>query len=70
MATNVRVKVRADPGGPLSAGLERVDVDCEALREARRARREAGAEGVGQWPVPLRHEHAEAARAWRSGPAA
>jgi uncharacterized protein (TIGR03435 family) len=28
--------VRANPGGPLSTGFERVDVDCEALREARR----------------------------------
>jgi uncharacterized protein (TIGR03435 family) len=28
--------VRANPGGPMSPGLEKVDVDCEALREARR----------------------------------
>lgn len=28
--------VRANPGGPLSPGLEKVDVDCEVLREARR----------------------------------
>ena len=28
--------VRANPGGPLSPRLEKVDVDCEALREARR----------------------------------
>jgi len=27
--------VRANPGGPLSSGLARVDVDCEALRESR-----------------------------------
>jgi uncharacterized protein (TIGR03435 family) len=28
--------LRANPGGPLPPGLEKVDVDCEALREARR----------------------------------
>jgi uncharacterized protein (TIGR03435 family) len=27
--------VRANPGSPLSPGLEKVDVDCQALREAR-----------------------------------
>jgi uncharacterized protein (TIGR03435 family) len=27
--------VRANPGGPLSSGLARVDIDCEALRETR-----------------------------------
>jgi uncharacterized protein (TIGR03435 family) len=28
--------VRANPGGPLSSGLARVDIGCDALREARR----------------------------------
>ncbi len=27
--------VRANPGGPLSSGLARVDIDCDALRELR-----------------------------------
>ena len=34
--------VRTNPGGPLSPGLARVDVDCEALRESR---------GRGEKPV-------------------
>jgi uncharacterized protein (TIGR03435 family) len=34
--------VRANPGGPLSSGLARVDIDCEALRDAR---------GRGEKPV-------------------